>query len=196
MLLACASPLCAIERRLIEVQDHFRTAAFIYGARHRMRLLHRHHPLIFNWARLFAHATEQARASTKDPAHDPEAAWHAQVVGGDAGFLATLARAHEWNDLELLLRGLRDLGAKPLLLSMPINGPYYDRIGVSFAARAAYYERLRAVAEKYAMPLIDFRTHEEDRDFLVDYHDHLSAEGWMYYNAALDAFFHNRPLPL
>src|SRR4030095_15810336 len=113
---------------------------------HHVRLLHRRHELVFNWARLLAHARQQTEASGIDPARDAEAPWHARVVGGAAGFLETLARAHEWNDLELLLRGLRDLGVKPLLLSMPINGPYYDRIGVSPAARAAYYARLRAIA--------------------------------------------------
>jgi poly-D-alanine transfer protein DltD len=33
----------------------------------------------------------------------------------------------------------------------------------------------------------------EDPDFLVDHHDHLSAKGWMYYNRALDEFFHTDP---
>ena len=37
-----------------------------------------------------------------------------------------------------------------------------------------------------------FRDHENDPAFLVDFLDHLSAEGWLYYNKALDDFFHER----
>ena len=39
-----------------------------------------------------------------------------------------------------LLRGLNELGARPLLLSMPIHGGWYDYLGVTYTARRAYYE--------------------------------------------------------
>ena len=38
--------------------------------------------------------------------------------------------AHEWIDFELLLRGLNELGARPLLLSIPIDGRYFEQFGV------------------------------------------------------------------
>ena len=46
-------------------------------------------------------------------------------------FLSTLERSQEWVDLELLLRELNELGARPLLLSMPIHGGWYDYCGVT-----------------------------------------------------------------
>ena len=62
----------------------------------------------------------------------------------DEAFLRTLEMSQEWVDLDLLLRVLTEFGARPLLLSMPIHGPWYDQCGVTYAARRVYYERLRA----------------------------------------------------
>jgi hypothetical protein len=45
-------------------------------------------------------------------------------------FVAGEQNAREWIDFELLLRGLNELGARPLLLSIPIDGRYFDRFGV------------------------------------------------------------------
>ena len=57
----------------------------------------------------------------------------------DEEFLRTLRENQEWIDLELLLRVLTEFGARPLLLSMPIHGGWYDQCGVTYTARWAYY---------------------------------------------------------
>ena len=67
----------------------------------------------------------------------------------DEAFLRTLERNQEWVDLELLLRELTELGARPLLLSMPIHGGWYDQCGVTYTARRAYYEKLREIGARY-----------------------------------------------
>ena len=64
----------------------------------------------------------------------------------DEAFLRTLERNQEWVDLDLLLRELNELGARPLLLSMPIHGAWYDQCGITYDARRAYYEKLRGSA--------------------------------------------------
>jgi D-alanine transfer protein len=64
--------------------------------------------------------------------------------------------------------------------------------GVSDKARVAYTHRLEDLAHQYEVPLLDFRDHEKNPDFLVDFLDHLSPQGWMYYNKALDEFYHAR----
>src|SRR4029079_11128958 len=101
-------------------------------------------------------------------------------------------RAREWTDFELLLRTLNELGAEPLLLSMPVEDIRLEVYGATPKLRNAYVERLDALAEKYRVPLIDFRDHERDPAFLVDFLDHLSGKGWLYYDKALDDFFHDR----
>src|SRR5205823_3339426 len=112
--------------------------------------------------------------------------------GGSAAFRRNLESAEEWTDYELMLRTLKELQARPLLLSMPIHGPHYDQHGISLADREAFYTKVHALAQKYGLPIIEFANHDGDATFLRDFHDHPSTKGWAYFNEALDDFFHDR----
>ena len=107
-------------------------------------------------------------------------------------FVQTVAKAREWTDFELLLRVFQESGAKPLLLSMPVEDIRLEVYGVSPEVRSAYLRRLDALAAEYHAPLNDFRDHQNDPGFLVDFLDHLSPDGWLYYDKALDDFYHER----
>jgi D-alanine transfer protein len=75
---------------------------------------------------------------------------------------------------------------------MPFDGQFYDRTGVSRYARESYYKRLRALTQQYHFPLVEFTEHDEDPAFLYLHKSHLTAKGWIYYDRALDDFFHGR----
>jgi D-alanine transfer protein len=109
----------------------------------------------------------------------------------EEAFLRTLERSREWTDLELLLRVLSELGARPLLLSMPVHGPWYDACGIRYNARSAYYEKLRAIGARYHAPVVDFVDHEADQSFCIDPMGHLAPNGLLYYGQVLDGFFHD-----
>src|SRR5262249_383607 len=125
-------------------------------------------------------------------AHAPEIARQKGVYPPQT-VLRSLERSAEWADLDLLLRVVRQLGGEPLILSIPMNGGYYDYLGVDAEARGAYYDRLRHVAAARGVPLIDFRDHDVDKFFVIDTAFHLSDRGWTYYDRAFDAFFHDEP---
>jgi D-alanine transfer protein len=114
----------------------------------------------------------------------------------DGVFLARLKRATEWTDFELTLRIVRELGAQPLLLSMPVHAGDLETVGVSRKARVGYPERLQLIAAEFGAPVVYFGAHEEDPLFFSDHLDHLSPRGWAYYNETLDDFFHGRDLDL
>jgi D-alanine transfer protein len=106
-------------------------------------------------------------------------------------FLRTLERNQEWVDLELLIRELADWGARPLFLSMPIHGGWYDRCGVSYSARRVYYLRLREICARHHMAVVDFADHDADQSFCHDNLGHLAPGGLVYYSQILDGFFHD-----
>ena len=108
----------------------------------------------------------------------------------DPLFLSRMNAAPEWADLELLLRALAKVHARPLLLSMPMDGRFYDQQGYSRLARENYYEKMRALVQRYNFTLIEFEDHDEDPAFLDAQHTHLTQEGWLFYDRALDDFFH------
>ncbi len=109
--------------------------------------------------------------------------------GRDAAFRARIAAASEWGDLELLFRTLTELGAQPLIVSMPIDDTLHDTKGVSRAGRQVYYDRMSELAQRYHFPLIQFEDHDADPAFLIAHREHPTPEGWMYYNRALEDFF-------
>lgn len=189
LLFALAWPFERLETAILRSQDEFETAAFI-RAQGRLKAPHRlPHPL--DWATYVAHAAQKVDlGAVRAGEHGGD--WQAVSSRGDGEFLANLRLAREWRDFELLLRMLRESGADPLILSMPLSGAWLDRIGVPKNARAEFTGRLRALTEHYGVPLCDFQDHEDDPRFLADHHDHLSVEGWMYYNRALDDFYHGR----
>ena len=110
----------------------------------------------------------------------------------DSRFRNRMNAAPEWGDLELLLRALAKVHARPLLLSMPMDGRFYDQQGYSRLARENYYQKMRALAQRYNFMLIEFEDHDEDPAFLDAKHTHLTQEGWLFYNRALNDFFHGR----
>ena len=52
--------------------------------------------------------------------------------------------------------------------------------------------KLRALVQRYHFALVEFEEHDEDPDFLYRQQSHLTAKGWIYYNRAIDDFFHGR----
>ncbi len=189
LLFALAAPFGRAETAVLRAQDEFETAVFIWE-QGRLKNPHRL-PHAVDWETFLLHAAQKVNPA-KMREQEPGGDWQLPEARGDAQFLLNLQLAREWRDFELLLRTLRESGAEPLLLSMPLNGQWFDRIGVSRAARAEYLRRLRALAQSYHVPLRDFEEHEQDPLFLADHHDHLTIEGWMHYNRALDDFFHGR----
>jgi D-alanine transfer protein len=172
-------PLGKLQNALLDLQDHFEALTYILGRG-------RAFP---HWLRLFS----LHRAQPKRLSHDTHrlATLESLVAispANDAAFRTRVAAANEWIDLELLFRTIRELRARTLILSMPLD-PYAAR-GVSRSAHQVYYDKVRELAQRYHLPLIEFEDHDADPDFLIAHREHPTPKGWMYYNRALDDFFH------
>jgi D-alanine transfer protein len=194
-------PLGKIQNAVMDLQDHF--AALNHLLREPKSAPPRH-PKILDWPKLIAEAGERG-VRRRDEKEKGNALGQRIITGRrDEWFREHVNEAREWVDLELLLRTLAKIDARPLLLSMPLDGQYYNQTGVSRSAREVYYKKLRGFAQQYNIALIDFHEHDEDPTFLE--HGvrqdvpaqglHLAAKGWMLYNRALDDFFHGRVPPM
>jgi poly-D-alanine transfer protein DltD len=154
-----------------------------------------------DWAVLYRHAqtTHRTHSSNNEFGFDNtkwdrglrEESHRLRNTRSDAEFLRSLEKNQEWVDLELLLRALNELGARPLLLSMPIHGGWYDHLGITVSARRAYYEKLREIAGRYHAPVVDFADHDDDRSFCHDTLGHLAPGGLVHYSQIVDGFFHD-----
>jgi D-alanine transfer protein len=194
-------PLGKIQNAVMDLQDHF--AALKYILR-KPKSAPSRHPKIPDWPKLIDEAGKKG-VRRLDEKETGNALGQGIATGHrDKWFCEHVNEAREWVDLELLLRTLAKIDARPLLLSMPLDGQYYNQTGVSRSAREVYYKKLRGFAQQYNVALIDFHEHDEDPTFFI--HGvgqgepaqglHLGAKGWMLYNRALDDFFHGRVPPM
>jgi D-alanine transfer protein len=182
-------PLGKVQTAVLELQDHWAASNYIRRKMGSPPSVHLQTP---DWAKLIAIVNR-----TKDTDRDTismasRLARHKKAHGGDVEFRERMNASTAWIDLELLLRTLARVHASPLLFTMPIAGDFFDREGVTRAAREQYYARLRSVVQKYHFPLVEFKAHDEDPAFLYRHQSHLTAKGWIYYDRALDDFFHGR----
>ncbi|MCB6994006.1 D-alanyl-lipoteichoic acid biosynthesis protein DltD [bacterium 210820-DFI.6.37] len=96
----------------------------------------------------------------------------------DSEVNSSYAVSPEYDDLECFLRVCEETGIKPMLVLMPVNGYWYDHVGFPKEERQAYYENIRALAEKYQAELADFGQDEYTRYFFLD-KVHLGWKGWL-----------------
>ena len=189
-LVFCALwPLGKLQTTILDLQDHF--AAFNY-IRHKIKPAPQCHAETANWPKLIS-TVSGPKSTDEEQLKKASSLDEGRTLGReDVAFRSDMNASPGWIDLELLLRTLAKLHAQPLLLSMPIAGDVYDQKGISHSARKNFYAKLRALAQRYHFPLVDFEGHDEDPAFLYRHQSHLTAKGWIYYDRALDDFFHGR----
>lgn len=180
IILMAMWPLGKLQNMMLDLQDHFEALVYILAGG----------KPVPNWLRPLSSHKAQLH---KGIASDSRKALTAESLdtiqpARDAEFRARVAAASEWTDLELLFRTLIELGARPLILSMPIDA--YAARGVSRSAREVYYNRMHELARRYHLAVIEFEDHDADPTFLIAHREHPTSKGWMYYNKALDNFFH------
>lgn len=193
-------PLGRLENAVGRIQDHFEATLHVLDEEAKLQVPERRGIRAVNWNGLIKRAAQfavnksalQAKRNEVTKKRQKYATAHLTTATQTQNFVKMVAHAKEWTDLELLLRVFGELGAEPLLLSMPVEDIRLEVYGVSPAARTAYLRRLDETAARYNVALLDFREHQKDPAFLVDFLDHLSPQGWLYYNKALDDFYHER----
>jgi D-alanine transfer protein len=188
-------PLGKVQNAILDLQDHFAAVIYILNGPKSSNSLH---PQELDWPSLITKASEKASASQNGTVSGTDQ--QMATRRSEAWFLEQLGGARQWTDLELLLRVLTKIHARPLLLSMPMDGQFYDQFGISRSIRESYYNKMRTLAQRYNFELVEFEDHDEDAPFLVHRvpqikrvaSPHLTAKGWMFYDRVLDDFFHGR----
>ncbi|KEK23104.1 D-alanyl-lipoteichoic acid biosynthesis protein DltD [Bacillus gaemokensis] len=94
----------------------------------------------------------------------------------------------EYEDLQIVLDIFKQKNVKPLFISVPVHGPWYDYAGFPKERRDVYYKKIREQVEKAGFPVADFTSHEYDKYFLKDT-IHLGWKGWVYVDEALQKFY-------
>ncbi|WP_026575635.1 D-alanyl-lipoteichoic acid biosynthesis protein DltD [Bacillus sp. UNC438CL73TsuS30] len=106
----------------------------------------------------------------------------------DSKIGASYGKSVEYLDFQLVLDLLKQSGAKPLFISVPVNGKWYDYIGFPKDGRTSYYKRIKNQIESQGYPIADFSNHEYDPYFMKDT-IHIGWKGWVYVDKAIKDFY-------
>jgi D-alanine transfer protein len=182
-------PAGKIQVALYELEDHW---AAVQHVQRQKKLPPRLREETIDWPQVIA-AASKTRPTDTGNIQQPSR-FDRKITPGsrDIGFLSGVKASPTWIDLDLLLRCLTTVHARPLILSMPLAGDFYDHAGISRSARDEFYKKLPALVQQYHFPVIDFQEHDDDQAFLIRHQSHLTAKGWAYYDRTLDDFFHGR----
>jgi D-alanine transfer protein len=101
---------------------------------------------------------------------------------------ASYGKSVEYGDFQLVLDVLKQAGADPLFISVPVNGRYYDYMGFPKQGRTSYYKRIKKQIESEGFKIADFSNHEYDPYFMKDT-IHIGWKGWVYTDRAIKDFY-------
>ena len=124
--------------------------------RHKIKPAAPFHPETLDWSKLIADVSGTKSTTGADKVTKASSPNKGRTLGyRDEAFREDMNASPGWTDLELLLRTLAKVHARPLLLSMPFAGDFYNEKGVSRSAREHYYAKLRALVQRYHFPLLE-----------------------------------------
>lgn len=146
------------------------------------------------WSDLRTEAIEQGKKSTDNNPFGMDNGFYISNIlpklqeRKDSDKSANYSSSPEYEDLKLLMDVLKEKGAKPLFVILPMNGRWADYTGISGTERQGCYKRLAQMIQTEGFALADFSTHEKDDYYLRDPW-HLAWKGWVDVDEALDQFY-------
>ena len=105
-------------------------------------------------------------------------------------FARLSARSDAWIELDLLLRTLGAVGARPVLVSLPMAAMYLEATGAQPSDLAAFYSHLHRVASAAGASALSFEALDTEPGQLIDLETHLSPVGWVAVDKAIDSLVH------
>jgi D-alanine transfer protein len=199
IMVAVTLPLGQLDTLIIRLQDHYEVWSFLQNHPN-IDPTTRRQARTIDWETEIAKAGAQQKAlANNNPYGIENTTWiqeYHQVLeisqpgSGDQQYITRINNSEEWGDLAILLEILKELGAQPLIMGRPINGPLSAASGISEKGRQAFYTKLQSLVGVYNMPLVDFQEYTDDPFFSIDESSHSSRKGWAVVDKTLDAFYH------
>jgi len=196
-------PLGELQITTMRLQDHVEVVFYLWS--HWVNPNVKKIPQTIDWSNAFSSALAEQKQHTLSNSlgvEDEDWWWYQHVVTNpipagseDKSFTYRVEQHPEWTDLDILLRVLQESGARPLILSRPMNVHLWEALGVSGHAQNIYYLKLNDIVNQYQLPLVDYQQHGTDIYFSIDQGAHTSRYGWVYVDQTLDEFFHGQIRP-
>lgn len=105
----------------------------------------------------------------------------------DKGIKTGYSVSPEFDDLRCFLQVCQELEIQPMLIIIPVNGPWYDYTAFPKDKREEYYSQVRQIAKEHQALVADFSDREYEPYFMEDT-IHIGWKGWVDVNESLYTF--------
>lgn len=184
----CAKPIAYLNWRLLQKKDLYYS---LYGGHQRKR--HQNPQLVKNksWDKLMRSAEKYGRKQSKNNPFHISDKYYKKKIAPKINELknykkdTSFAESVEYKDFQMVLDLLKEKGAKPLFVTLPVNGKWYDYTGFPKEGRTSFYKKIKKQVEAAGFPIADYSVHEYDPYFLKDT-IHIAWKGWVYMDRAME----------
>ncbi|MCL1797851.1 MAG: D-alanyl-lipoteichoic acid biosynthesis protein DltD [Eggerthellaceae bacterium] len=90
----------------------------------------------------------------------------------------TLTKTSEYDDLSCFLAVCKESGLEPYVVVAPVNGFWYDHVGLSAGVRHTFYERVETLCADAGVACLNMAAHEYELYYLRD-SMHMGWLGWI-----------------
>lgn len=145
------------------------------------------------WADLIMQARSIPRRAMNNPYDIDSRFWNRQIKSvyeRQKGKLKDedFSESPEFEDLEVFLKICNEAGIKPMLITLPVNGRWYDYTGLDAKKRAKFNQKINELGEIYHANVVDFSKYDYKPNIMKDT-VHPRGEGWVRINEAIYKFY-------
>lgn len=148
----------------------------------------------YNWDEVLAKNEEQAKKDTQSNEYLFDDWYYKKNIEGKLASLKDSASTFkytdspEYEDFKLFLQIAKELGVEVLVITFPVNGPWYDYIGIDASQRNAFSTKINDIVKEAGVKQVDLTSHDYDPYYIWDA-THPGWKGWPLVEKELVKFF-------
>ena len=137
----------------------------------------------YDWEELKTKYLDDAKLLTNDNEFGIEKGYFDSIIGSDLQKLKGYAsnykydKSKEYEDYKLILQMIKEMGLDVEVVSFPVNGKWFDYIGIGPEQRAIYSKKLTEITNSFGYKLMNLTSKEYEPYYMYDT-VHPGWKGW------------------
>ena len=137
----------------------------------------------YDWEELKTKYLDDAKLLTNDNEFGIEKGYFDSIIGSDLQKLKGYAsnykydKSKEYEDYKLILQMIKEMGLDVEVVTFPVNGKWFDYIGIGPEQRAIYSKKLTEITNSFGYKLMNLTSKEYEPYYMYDT-VHPGWKGW------------------
>lgn len=148
----------------------------------------------YNWDEVLTKNEAQAKKDTQSNEYYFDDWYYRNRIEGkvesfkDSAATFKYTESPEYEDFKLFLQMAKELGVEVLVVTFPVNGPWYDYIGIDSYQRETFAKKVNEIVKENDVKQVDLTQHDYDPYYIWDA-THPGWKGWPLVEKELVQFF-------